>query len=174
MLHDVALFMQSYIAELRFASSPGLTTLDLEPTNLPLFAVEYLMKDKPPSAFPGIRLEHDLPADLPLVMVDRNKMKQVLLNLYKNAVEAMPNGGTLKVRGFQSKDRLCLDIADTGSGIPKDVNVFEPSVTTKPHGMGLGLMVVQQIICAHRGSITYSSELGQGTVFRISLPLAVS
>jgi C4-dicarboxylate-specific signal transduction histidine kinase len=50
------------------------------------------------------------------------------------------------VRGFQSGDRLCLDISDTGSGIPKGVNVFEPSVTTKPHGMGLGLMVVQQII----------------------------
>jgi two-component system, LuxR family, sensor kinase FixL len=80
----------------------------------------------------------------------------------------------LSVRGFQSKDRLCLDIADTGSGIPKDMNVFEPSVTTKPHGMGLGLMVVQQIISAHQGSITYTSQLAQGTVFRISLPLAVS
>ena len=77
------------------------------------------------------------------------------------------------MRGFQSGDRLCLDISDTGSGIPKDVNVFEPSATTKPHGMGLGLMVVQQIISPHRGSITYTSELGHGTVFRISLPLAV-
>jgi two-component system, chemotaxis family, CheB/CheR fusion protein len=166
--------LTSLLTELRFASSPGLTKLNLEPTNLPLFAVECLMKDKLPSAYPGIRLEHDLPADLPLVMIDRNKMKQVLLNLYKNAVEAMPDGGTLSVRGFQSKDRLCLDIADTGSGIPKDMNVFEPSVTTKPHGMGLGLMVVQQIISAHQGSITYTSQLAQGTVFRISLPLAVS
>ena len=166
--------LTSLLDELRFASSSGLTTLNLEPTNLPLFAVECLMKHKLPSEYPGIRLEHDLPPDLPLVMIDRNKMKQVLLNLYKNAAEAMPDGGTLSLRGFRSGDRLCLDVADTGTGIPKDVNVFEPAVTTKPHGMGLGLMVVQQIISAHQGSITYTSKPGQGTVFRISLPLAVS
>lgn len=164
----------SLLAELRFAASPGLTQLDLKPINLPLFAVECLMKDKFFSAYPGIRLEHDLPPDLPPAMMDKDKMRQVLLNLYKNAVEAMPDGGTLSLRAFQSSDRLCLDIADTGSGIPKDVNVFEPSITTKPHGMGLGLMVVQQIISAHRGSITYTSDPGHGTVFRISLPIAAA
>jgi signal transduction histidine kinase len=164
----------SLLAELRFAASPGLTQLDLKPINLPLFAVECLMKDKFFSAYPGIRLEHDLPPDLPPAMMDKDKMRQVLLNLYKNAVEAMPDGGTLSLRAFQSSDRLCLDIADTGSGIPKDVNVFEPAVTTKPHGMGLGLMVVQQIISAHRGSITYTSDPGHGTVFRISLPIAAA
>jgi signal transduction histidine kinase len=132
------------------------------------------MKDKFPSSYPRIRLEHDLPPDLPSVMIDRNKMRQVLMNLYKNAAEAMPNGGTLSVKGFRSGDRVCLDVGDTGTGIPEGVNVFEPSVTTKPHGMGLGLMVVQQIVSAHQGAITFTSVPGRGTVFRISLPLARS
>jgi signal transduction histidine kinase len=84
-------------------------------------------------------------------------------------VEAMPDAGTLSVED-SIREGLCLDVSDTGSGIPKDVNVFEPSVTTKPHGLGLGLMVVQQIISAHQGSITDTSQVGHGAVFRISLP----
>jgi len=65
-----------------------------------------------------IRINQHIPSDLPLIMVDRGKLRQVLLNLCKNAVEAMPNGGTLTLRSYATEEWLCLDIADTGDGIP--------------------------------------------------------
>jgi signal transduction histidine kinase len=163
--------LRGLLEEIRSFSSPNLTNLKLAQTNLSLLAIDVLRKEMTNWAARGVRVEHHFPADLPLVMLDPNKIKQVLLNLYKNAVEAMPKGGALTLRAYQSGVWVCLEIADTGVGIPEDVRLFESSVSTKPQGMGLGLMVVQQIISAHQGSIHYTSELGKGTVFRVNLPL---
>ena len=163
--------LKSLLEEIRSVSSPNLHRLELEPSSLSLLAVEVLMKEQTNYMERGVRVEQDFPSDLPPVMVDRKKMIQVLFNLYKNAVEGMPGGGTLTVRGYQSGEWVCLEIADTGVGIPQGLNVFELFTTTKPAGTGIGLMVVQQIVSAHNGSIDYTSELGKGTVFRISLPL---
>jgi signal transduction histidine kinase len=66
-----------------------------------------------------------------------------------------------------------VEVADTGVGIPAGVNIFEPFVTTKVEGTGLGLSIVQQIVAAHGGTLTYTSELGQGTTFTVTLPLAL-
>jgi signal transduction histidine kinase len=118
----------------------------------------------------GIRAELDFPADLPPIMGDKNKLKQVLLNLCKNAVEAMPDGGTIFLRGMSLQDQAVVEVQDTGAGIPDGVDVFEPFVTTKEYGTGLGLPLVRQIISAHGGSVTYASEPGQGTTFRLELP----
>lgn len=118
-----------------------------------------------------IRINQYVPLDLPRIMADGDKLRQVLLNLCKNAVEAMPNGGTLTLRGYASDKRLCLDIADTGEGIPEAMPIFEPTVTGKPHGSGLGLWIVQEILKQHNGTVSYTSQMGRGTTFHISFPI---
>jgi signal transduction histidine kinase len=120
----------------------------------------------------GVSVEQDLPPDLPLVRADGDKLKQVLVNLCKNAVEAMPQGGELLVRAHHAGGQLTVEVADTGVGIPAGVNIFEPFVTTKSEGTGLGLSIVQQIVAAHGGTLTYTSEPGKGTTFTVALPLA--
>jgi two-component system sensor histidine kinase HydH len=110
-------------------------------------------------------------AELPHVRVDPEKMRQVLLNLCNNAIEAMPAGGTLILKAYARSDSLNIEVIDTGSGIPAGLDVFQPFATTKEKGTGLGLMIVRQILAAHGGSVSYESELGKGTTFRVSLPL---
>ena len=117
-----------------------------------------------------ITLEEQFPEDLPQVMADTEKLKAVLLNLSKNAIEAMPKGGKLTLRGYQSGKNVYIEVEDTGVGIPAGVNIFEPFTTSKATGWGLGLSIVQQIISAHNGTIEYRSDPGQGTIFKIRLP----
>ena len=120
----------------------------------------------------GITLELEFDDNVPLIAVDREKIKQVILNLCKNAVEAMPKGGTLKCKAYQKADRVILEVADTGTGIPEGLDVFQLFKTTKPSGTGLGLPIVEQIISEHRGTVNYVSDLGKGTAFIVSLPLS--
>jgi signal transduction histidine kinase len=106
---------------------------------------------------------------------DRQKLQQVFLNLFLNAVDAMPDGGTLSVRvDAEEEQHAEVRIGDSGAGMPQAVldRVFEPFFSTKPagRGSGLGLMVVQGIIQEHGGQITAESAEGQGTEFRIVLP----
>jgi signal transduction histidine kinase len=109
---------------------------------------------------------------LPPVLADAPKIKQAILNLCKNALEAMPYGGTLTVRAYdvKSDQLLAVEIGDNGIGIPAGLDVFGLFKTTKPNGTGLGLPIVQQIISAHNGSISYTSTPGQGATFKILLP----
>jgi two-component system, LuxR family, sensor kinase FixL len=107
---------------------------------------------------------------LPAILVDPEKIKQVILNLCKNAVEAMPNGGSLTVKATGSEGGVILEVTDTGEGIAHGLDVFQLFRTTKPDGTGLGLPIVQQIISDHKGTITYRSEIGKGTTFTIVLP----
>jgi signal transduction histidine kinase len=119
----------------------------------------------------GICIEYDMPAELPPVHVDSEKVRQVLLNLCNNAIEAMPSGGTLTLKAYPEADGVIIEIIDTGGGIPAGFDVFEPFATSKEKGTGLGLMIVRQILAAHHGSVTYESEVGKGTTFRVILPL---
>jgi signal transduction histidine kinase len=120
----------------------------------------------------GIRVEQDFETDLPTLMADGERLKQVLLNLFKNALEAMPQGGILTVRGNRSAESLVLEVIDTGVGIPPGINIMESFASTKHEGKGLGLLIVRQIVAAHHGTITYSSVPGR-TVFRLALPLSL-
>jgi signal transduction histidine kinase len=117
--------------------------------------------------------EHD--EELPHIHGDSDLMTQVLLNLVLNAVQAMPESGTLRVAtAREGEHHIRLTVADTGHGIPPDVlpKIFEPFVTTKARGKGtgLGLTVVLGIVQEHGGSITVDSMPGQGTTFTLLLP----
>ncbi|WP_123039267.1 ATP-binding protein [Cohnella candidum] len=112
--------------------------------------------------------------DLPKVKCDENQIKQVLINLMKNAIEAMPGGGTVTVRYETDapKRQLTLYIEDEGVGMPAELleRLGEPFLTTKEKGTGLGLMVCYKIIQAHEGTLSVSSQPGQGTSVKLVLP----
>jgi PAS domain S-box-containing protein len=120
----------------------------------------------------GIEVRVDIPGDLPSLSVDEDKLKQTIANLCDNAADAMPNGGTLTLHAYRNRDEVNLEITDTGIGIAPGVNVFELFTTNKPHGTGLGLAVVRQIVSAHGGRVDYQSQPGMGTTFTVTLPLS--
>ncbi|MCX5890021.1 MAG: PAS domain-containing protein [Deltaproteobacteria bacterium] len=123
----------------------------------------------------GVKVERQLAPDLAPVLADQGWMKQAFLNLVLNALDAMPEGGTLTLTTKNSRRReVVVRVADTGVGIPKESfsQIFEPFYTTKKagSGVGLGLSVVYGIIRDHRGAIKVDSVVGQGTTFTIRLP----
>lgn len=146
--------------------------IELKPTNLCDVAKELLAVERSSYSSHRIQVAVDFPLDLPLIMADQDKLKQVLLNLCRNAIEAMADGGKLTMKAFVSGEHLHLHIIDTGVGILGGIRIFEPFVTTKSEGTGLGLMIVKQIVSAHEGTISYTSERGKGTVFKLTFPLA--
>lgn len=121
----------------------------------------------------GIQIEVAGPAEPPVVLADRGQVKQVFFNVIKNAAEAMPPGGRLRITARADEQYLSLAFADTGSGIkPEDLaRLFEPYHTTKPGGNGLGMMVVQRIMAAHGGQIAVESNPGEGTKVTLQFPL---
>ncbi len=146
--------------------------IQIEPTDLRQMFEEVLAPAIKHYQDCGINVELEFYEKLPLVPVDREKIKQVILNLCKNAVEAMPDGGTLRCKAYQTVDRVTIEVADTGTGIPEGLDVFQLFNTTKPEGTGLGLPIVEQIVSEHRGSVDYITEPGKGTAFMVSLPLS--
>src|SRR5262245_63786225 len=127
---------------------------DFEPTDLRKIIDEIIAEHKLLSGSNGVRLKCEFPDTLLPMMLDRQKMKQAILSICQNAVEAMPSGGVLTLRGYESDGRIFLEIGDTGAGITKGFEVFEPFRTTKPCGSGLGLSIASQIISAHYGTMT--------------------
>ena len=121
----------------------------------------------------GVTVKTKLARHLTATPVDATQLQQVLVNLMKNAVQAMTTGGTLTLQTGENNDGVWVSVADTGGGIPQEqINrIFEPFYTTKKKGSGLGLMIVQRIVRAHNGRIELDSNVGRGTTFRIWLPL---
>jgi signal transduction histidine kinase len=95
----------------------------------------------------------------------------VVMNLVRNAVEAMPEGGVVTVESGLVEERARLIVRDTGPGLPSGVDVFQLFVTTKPKGTGLGLSIVQQIVLQHGGDIVAAGEPGEGACFTVTLPI---
>jgi len=143
---------------------------DFQPTELRNLIDDVIKLQGPDFVERNIQVEAVVSSDLPAVKVDGNKIKQVLLNLVKNAVEAMPGDGKITIEARATQNTVVLEISDTGVGIPLDVDAFEPFMTTKKEGTGIGLVIVRQIVTAHGGGISYRSQPGQGTSFRIELP----
>jgi signal transduction histidine kinase len=122
----------------------------------------------------GVTLRLDGLTDLGLVTCHTATLRRAVLNLVQNALEAMPQGGTLTFTGRSMPTHVQLQVRDTGSGIPaaQHAAIFEPLYTTKPAGTGLGLYIVQEIVAAHGGHVTVESVEGQGTTFTLTLPRA--
>jgi signal transduction histidine kinase len=157
------------LKELRF--SRVLVDANLQPTSLAAEISELLALQSGFYGQRGIRINQYVPSDLPGIMADRDKLRQILLNLCKNAVEAMPGGGTLTLRSYASEDWVCLDIADTGDGVAEAMPVFHPGVTDKPNGSGLGLAIVREIVKQHNGTVSYTTTPGKGTTFHLKFPI---
>ncbi|MCL1931085.1 MAG: ATP-binding protein, partial [Treponema sp.] len=120
----------------------------------------------------NIRLLLELDEKLPPALIDERYMKQVLLNLIKNAQAAMPNGGLLTIATQTSDNEIRISVCDTGTGISAEnlKKIFDPYFTTKDNGTGLGLTLVFKIIREHQGEISVESREGEGTNFEVILP----
>ena len=143
-----------------------------EATDTGMYLKTVLSSVKPTLDYLEITLESDIPDSLPVMMLDQIKIRQMMINLLKNAWEAVPvPGGKITVSAYSKNHGIAIDIQDNGCGIsPEDqATIFQPFFTTKESGTGLGLPVVKQIVEAHHGSISAESTPDQGTVFHIFL-----
>ena len=146
----------------------------LEPTQLADLLREVLEVAQPQLQKANVQVARLLPIGIPEVFVDRDLLKQAVLNLVLNAVEAMPNGGQLQLTLSRRGEMAEITVGDSGKGIPKEEQqkVFQLFFTTRPGGSGIGLASTFRIVQLHNGSINFTSEVGRGTTFRIELPLA--
>ncbi|MFA5859146.1 MAG: ATP-binding protein [Elusimicrobiota bacterium] len=133
----------------------------------------------------NVKLVQNLDPNLSMTMIDRDEMRQVLLNLIGNGIQAMENGGTVTTSTMVVTDKaylktftdkpaaIRLEVTDTGSGIPPDIleKIFQPFFTTKSKGTGLGLAVVQRVTDRHKGKLEVKSVVGQGTSFFMFIPV---
>jgi len=128
---------------------------------------------RPQAREAGIEISPHLDADLPRIQVDKALLRQVLMNLALNVVQAMPDGGLIELQTYNKNGMVYLDIIDNGKGIDEKVKsrMFNAFFSTKSGGSGLGLPTVKKIIDAHQGMIECESELGRGTRFTISFPV---
>ena len=119
-----------------------------------------------------IKVDVEASPDLPVLMADRNQLKQVFFNVIKNAMEAMEPGGQLNLKTRSDDASVYLMFGDNGTGIKQEdlLRLFEPYHTTKPGGNGLGLMIVQRIMKEHGGQVGVESKAGVGTVVTLEFP----
>lgn len=144
--------------------------LSVVPTDLIGLVDDVLGTETPSLNARRINVARELPEHLRTGLIDAEKIRQVLLNLIKNASDAMPEGGHLRLRVIESENRVRIEVQDDGCGVPTDIDPFEPFVTSKPEGTGLGLPVALQIVQAHGGTLRYEPAEGGGTVFIMELP----
>ena len=164
-LHDL---VQDYLSLARVA------TLERTPQDLQTAIETWAHEWQPLAAARQVTLQLERLTHLGQAVFHANTLHRVMLNLIHNALEAMPQGGTLTLTGQSSATEVQLHVRDTGSGIPAAQlpHIFEPLYTTKPAGTGLGLYIVREILTAHAGQITVQSVEGHGTTFTLTLPRA--
>lgn len=159
---------------LSFSKRPNLNPVV---TNINNVISELIALIEPQAKVQNIMISKELKSDLPHLMVDAQQLHQALMNIILNSLEAMPQGGKLKVRsGYDQRDEAVeIEITDTGCGIPDEnlPHLFEPFFSSKPEGKGtgLGLSIVHEVIDEHNGSIELESEVDKGTTFTIKLPI---
>jgi two-component system, sporulation sensor kinase E len=149
------------------------STPQLKPCSLNDIAQRTLALLRPELDNRGLAIKEKFARQLPNAPLDAVQIQQVLVNLIKNAMQAMTKGGALTLRTGEGGDGVWISVADTGGGIPQEqINrIFDPFYTTKKKGTGLGLMIVQRIVRAHGGRIELESNVGHGTTFRVWFPL---
>jgi signal transduction histidine kinase len=148
--------------------------LEMKVSSLQAVLSETIELVKPLMALSRIDLDARLDAALPEILFDRDKIKQVFLNIINNAIDAMPRGGTLTIATAAKPSAVLISIADTGGGLAPESRekVFQPFFTTKQNGTGLGLTLARNIVEAHGGTIWLENR-GEGAMFCIEIPTRV-
>ena len=163
--------LNKIVVDFLFAVRP--INLDLEYNNINKIIDETLEFMKVEFEDAGIEVVKELSDNVPDIMIDSRFVKQALINLLKNAEAAMKEKkGVLEIKTYLKESNVQLEIKDNGCGIPERImgRIFEPYFTTKDFGSGIGLTLVYKIIKEHKGDITISSTVGEGTVFTLSFP----
>jgi two-component system, NtrC family, sensor histidine kinase HydH len=166
---DEILRLEEFLAEV--GSFAKLSAPQKRPIDLNALIQEMCLKLAPSLQENHITLAVHLDPGLPQVQFDPLLLRQVLLNIAKNAIEAMPAGGALTFASAREHDRVLVRISDSGEGIAPDIldKIFLPFFSTKPKGSGLGLAISQTIVKAHQGEITVVSQPHQGTAMTVFL-----
>ncbi|GAE35374.1 MASE3 domain-containing protein [Halalkalibacter akibai] len=159
--------------EFMVVAKPQVSSYQVEDIhNMMVSVISFL---KPQSLLHSIEMEMNVHDHLPEIRCDKHQLRQVFINLYKNAMEAMPNGGTITTElSVEKNDWVSIAITDQGGGIPADIipKLGEPFYTLKEKGTGLGLMVSKKIIESHQGNLDIKSEPNIGTTMTIRLPVS--
>ena len=145
---------------------------DPHPADLTQLIHEVIEFVEPETSSRGIQIISELEEKPTILVFDAQQIRRVLLNIIKNAIDAMKNGGLLKIKVKEFEKFVEISISDTGEGIPENARdkIFEPFYTTKDMGTGLGLAISHQVIQEHGGKLYFNSEIGKGTTFFIQLP----
>ena len=168
MLDGLSRFVQDY---LQFARLPS---MEFKPHDINFILENLLSFLSTEIRDRKVELITDFDENIPLLMLDEDQLNRALMNVLKNSIEAMPDGGRLIVSTRLKGDAAVINISDSGTGIERREwdKIFLPFYSTKKNGTGLGLPLAEQIIREHGGSISLTSVVGKGTTFTISLPVS--
>jgi signal transduction histidine kinase len=172
-MQNELLRIETILDELLLLAKPQV--LKMKPASIQLLVEDVITLLSTQAILHNVDILSDFDDAIPPVVCEGNQLKQVFVNVIKNAIEAMPQGGHLYITGQMSDDHVLIQFTDQGVGIPPDQlpNLGEPFYTTKESGNGLGLMVSQKIILAHQGTMDVKSQLEKGTTVRIHLPISI-
>jgi signal transduction histidine kinase len=147
--------------------------IELEPTDLNEVVKQFLDFFKPRANSASVEISFHPAADLPEIPIDSVLMKQVLQNLARNSLDAMPEGGVIELQTSLKNNTVVLEVIDTGQGMPKEAcgKIFRAFYSRKANGSGLGLSTVRKIVEAHRGQISCESEPDRGTRMTLTFPV---
>jgi len=162
--------LENFLGDLRDFTRPAAPVMQKVDINQVIREEQALMQEAAKER--GITIVDSLQSDLPPVEADRNQMKQVLVNLIKNAMEALEDEGSIILATGVSDGQIWFSVQDTGKGIDPETlaKIFDPFFTTKDKGTGLGLAVINKIIVDHQGTIEVKSTPGEGSTFTVKLP----
>jgi two-component system NtrC family sensor kinase len=164
--------MNKAISDLLIYAQPSPPVLEI--VDVAYMVAAALRFVEPQAQNSSVTITKKIDQNLPPILADRKQVEQVLINLYINAIQAMPEGGQMMIRCWQDSDdrRVRISVADTGPGISreKQADIFKPFYTTKAKGSGLGLAICRRIMQEHRGRIELDSEPGRGTTFTLTFP----
>ncbi len=147
--------------------------LNKKEMNLDQFLKSVASSVRPAMKYLNIEISYTGQENLPLIQGDSTKLKETILNIIRNASEAIEDQGQISIELTQQENFLQISISDDGPGIPEEYlpTLFDPFITHKKEGTGLGLAISKQVIHAHGGSIEVSSKPGQGSTFLLTLPI---